>query len=87
MTACVCFFVFFCSLLLELYTFKPFTDQMNPRKELRRQLEKCIEPSVDSWFSMLKRTVMPSGGVRNNEIVKFASDDKIFFYHSLNPKS
>ena len=58
-------YVFSFSLLLELYTFKAFTDQMNPRKELRRQLENCIEPSVDNWFSMLKARVMPSGGVRN----------------------
>ena len=47
-----------------MYTFKPFTEQMSPKKELRRQLEKCIEPSVDSWFKMLKASVMPTRGVR-----------------------
>ena len=51
-------------MLLELYTFKGYVNQMNPPKELGRQLEKCIEMSVDSWFSLLKRTVMPTGGVR-----------------------
>ena len=55
---------------------------MNPRKELRRQLEKCIEPSVDSWFSMLKATVMPTRGVRNEEIIKLANNDKIFLLQS-----
>ena len=58
----------FVSLLLELYTFKPFTEQMDPKRELRRELEKCIGPSVDSWFRMLKATVMPNRGVRNKEI-------------------
>ena len=72
----------FFSLLLELYTFKPFVDQMNPRKELRRRLEKCIEPSVDSWFSMLKATVMPTRGVRNKEIKKLAGDDNLLFLQS-----
>ena len=52
------------SALLELYTFKAYVNQMNPPKELGRLLEKCIEMSVDSWFSLLKRTVMPTGGVR-----------------------
>ena len=61
---CLLVFFFFSSLLLELYTFKAFTDQMNPRRELSRQLEKCIEPSVNSWFSMLKAKVMPKHGVR-----------------------
>jgi hypothetical protein len=45
---------------------------MNPPKELGRLLEKCIEMSVDSWFSLLKRTVMPTGGVRlwmNNDLI------------------
>ena len=59
----------FCSALLELYTFKVFVNQMNPVKELGRQLEKCIEMSVDSWFSLLKRTVMPTGGVSNSFII------------------
>lgn len=58
----------FVSLLLELYTFKPFTEQMDPKRELRRELEKCIEPSVNNWFQMLKATVMPNRGVRNKEI-------------------
>ena len=52
------------STLLELYTFKAYVNQLNPPKELGRLLEKCIEMSVDSWFSLLKRTVMPTGGVR-----------------------
>ena len=64
-----------CSALLELYTFKAFVNQMNPVKELGRQLEKCIEMSVDSWFSLLKKTVMPAGGVRNSPILCLISSD------------
>lgn len=58
------------SALLELYTLKAYVNQMNPPKELGRQLEKCIEMSVDSWFSLLKRTVMPTGGVRKYYVIR-----------------
>ena len=62
-TKLCCLFIPY-SALLELYTFKAYVNNMNPPKELGRLLEKCIEMSVDSWFSLLKRTVMPTGGVR-----------------------
>ena len=53
------------SALQELYTFRAFVNQMNPKKELRVELERCIEPSVDSWFRWLKAKVMPNNGVRS----------------------
>lgn len=58
---------------------------MNPRKVLRRQLEKCIEPSVDSWFTMLKKTVMPTKGVRNEKL-SYITSDEMFFLLQSEPK-
>ena len=43
-------------------------DQKSTKKDLNVKLERCIELSVDSWFSMLKHTVMPSGGVSMHAI-------------------
>lgn len=67
------------STLLELYTFEPFVNQMNPKKELNVQLQKCIEPSVESWFSMLMQTVMPTGGVRSIDTCKLICPSNLYY--------
>ena len=46
-----------------MYTFKAYVNHMDIKKSLGRELEKCIEPSVDKWFERLKATVMPKRGV------------------------
>ena len=75
------------SALQELYTFRAYVSHMNTKRSLGRELEKCIEPSVNSWFERLKATVMPKRGVSVHSDITVLAMTGVLLDFSMNRKS